>query len=93
MKRQMMSKLKLLSQDLLVAVKNKAVAQKLESRLENFAQRWESLVQKVESNSKQVCKKQFFQFVTIRSFDSQMFEVAFVCCLSSYFNFFPCMIH
>uniref|UniRef100_A0A8C9NDG7 Dystrophin n=1 Tax=Serinus canaria TaxID=9135 RepID=A0A8C9NDG7_SERCA len=54
MKRQMMSKLKLLSQDLLVAVKNKAVAQKLESRLENFAQRWESLVQKVESNSKQI---------------------------------------
>ncbi|XP_017689430.1 PREDICTED: dystrophin isoform X8 [Lepidothrix coronata] len=54
MKRQMMSKLKLLSQDLLVAVKNKAVAQKLESRLENFAQRWDSLVQKVESNSKQI---------------------------------------
>uniref|UniRef100_A0A8C3DMH1 Dystrophin n=1 Tax=Corvus moneduloides TaxID=1196302 RepID=A0A8C3DMH1_CORMO len=54
MKRQMMSKLKLLSQDLLVAVKNKAVAQKLESRLENFAERWESLVQKVESNSKQI---------------------------------------
>lgn len=55
MKRQMMGKLKLLSQDLLVAVKNKAVAQKLESHLENFAQRWDSLVQKVESNSKQVC--------------------------------------
>ncbi|XP_027492247.1 dystrophin isoform X9 [Corapipo altera] len=54
MKRQMMSKLKLLSQDLLVAVKNKTVAQKLESRLENFAQRWDSLVQKVESNSKQI---------------------------------------
>lgn len=78
MKRQMMSKLKLLSQDLLVAVKNKAVAQKLESRLENFAQRWESLVQKVESNSKQVCKNQFYQFVTIRSFDSQMLEVVLV---------------
>lgn len=78
MKRQMMSKLKMLSQDLLVAVKNKAVAQKLESRLENFAQRWESLVQKVESNSKQVCKKQFYLFVTIRSFDSQMFEVVVV---------------
>lgn len=78
MKRQMMSKLKLLSQDLLVAVKNKAVAQKLESRLENFAQRWESLVQKVESNSKQVCKKQFYQFVIIRSFDSQMLEVVLV---------------
>lgn len=78
MKRQMMSKLKLLSQDLLVAVKNKAVAQKLESRLENFAQRWESLVQKVESNSKQVCKKQFYQFVTIRFSDSQMLEVVLV---------------
>uniref|UniRef100_A0A803Y5M5 Dystrophin n=1 Tax=Meleagris gallopavo TaxID=9103 RepID=A0A803Y5M5_MELGA len=56
MKRQMMSKLKSLSKDLLVAVKNKAVAQKLESRLENFAQRWDSLVQKLESNSKQVCQ-------------------------------------
>ncbi|XP_042667033.1 dystrophin isoform X7 [Centrocercus urophasianus] len=54
MKRQMMSKLKSLSKDLHVAVKNKAVAQKLESRLENFAQRWDSLVQKLESNSKQV---------------------------------------
>ncbi|XP_021263836.1 dystrophin isoform X10 [Numida meleagris] len=54
MKRQMMSKLKSLSQDLLVAVKNKAVAQKLEIRLENFAQRWDSLVQKLESDSKQV---------------------------------------
>jgi len=55
MKRQMMGKLKSLSQDLLVAVKNKAVAQKLESRLENLAQRWDSLVRKVESNSTQVC--------------------------------------
>ncbi|XP_068773159.1 dystrophin isoform X9 [Struthio camelus] len=54
MKRQMMGKLNSLSQDLLVAVKNKAVAQKLESRLENFAQRWDSLVQKVENNSKQI---------------------------------------
>uniref|UniRef100_A0A8D0ER93 Calponin-homology (CH) domain-containing protein n=1 Tax=Strix occidentalis caurina TaxID=311401 RepID=A0A8D0ER93_STROC len=54
MKRQMMGKLKSLSQDLLVAVKNKAVAQKLESRLESFAQRWDSLVQRVESNSKEI---------------------------------------
>ncbi|XP_071606699.1 dystrophin isoform X11 [Heliangelus exortis] len=54
MKRQMMAKLKSLSQDLLAAVKNKAVAQKLESRLETFAQRWDSLEQKVESNSKQI---------------------------------------
>uniref|UniRef100_A0A8C0FEI6 Dystrophin n=1 Tax=Bubo bubo TaxID=30461 RepID=A0A8C0FEI6_BUBBB len=54
MKRQMMGKLKSLSQDLLVAVKNKAVAQKLESRLESFAQRWDSLVQRVESSSKEI---------------------------------------
>uniref|UniRef100_A0A663MF48 Dystrophin n=1 Tax=Athene cunicularia TaxID=194338 RepID=A0A663MF48_ATHCN len=54
MKRQMMSKLKSLSQDLLIAVKNKAVAQKLESRLQSFAQRWDSLVQRVESNSKEI---------------------------------------
>ncbi|XP_065483097.1 dystrophin isoform X10 [Caloenas nicobarica] len=54
MKRQMMSKLKSLSQDLFVAVKNKAVAQKLESRLENFSQRWDNLVQKVESSSDQI---------------------------------------
>ncbi|XP_068278928.1 LOW QUALITY PROTEIN: dystrophin [Nyctibius grandis] len=53
-KRQMISKLKSLSQELLVAVKNKTVSQKLESRLENFAQRWDSLVQKVDSNSKQM---------------------------------------
>ncbi|XP_074761572.1 dystrophin isoform X6 [Athene noctua] len=54
MKRQMMGKLKSLSQDLLVAVKNKAVAQKLESRLQSFAQRWDSLVQRVENNSKEI---------------------------------------
>ncbi|XP_069729561.1 dystrophin isoform X1 [Phaenicophaeus curvirostris] len=57
MKRQMMGKLKSLSQDLLVAVKNKAMAQKLESRLENFAQRWDSLVEKVERNSEQISQQ------------------------------------
>lgn len=77
MKRQMMSKLNSLSQDLLVAVKNKAVAQKLESRLENFAQRWDSLVQKLESNSKQVCRKSFHQ-LTIKSFARLMLEVVLV---------------
>lgn len=60
MKRQMLSKLKSLSQDLLVALKNKAVAQKLESRIENLAQRWDSLVRKVESNSQQVCQNHHF---------------------------------
>lgn len=59
-KRQMLGKLKLLVQDLLVAVKNKAVAQRLESRLESFAQRWDSLMQQVERNSQQVCETQHF---------------------------------
>nr|XP_014433950.1 dystrophin isoform X7 [Pelodiscus sinensis] len=54
MKRQTMGKLSSLLQDLLSAVKNKAVAQKLEGRLEHFAQRWDRLVQKLESNSKQI---------------------------------------
>ncbi|XP_064008021.1 dystrophin isoform X5 [Pogoniulus pusillus] len=53
-KRQIMGKLKLLVQDLLIAVKNKAVAQRLESRLESFAQRWDSLMQQVERNSQQI---------------------------------------
>lgn len=55
MKRQTLNKLNSLSQELLAAIKNKTVAQKLEGWLENFAQRWDNLVQKMESSSKQVC--------------------------------------
>lgn len=54
MKRQTMDKLKSLSQDLLSAVKSKALSQKLERWLQNVAQRWDSLAQKLESSSKQV---------------------------------------
>ncbi|MGH0119574.1 UNVERIFIED_CONTAM: hypothetical protein FKN15_032399 [Acipenser sinensis] len=54
MKRQTMDKLCALSQDLLSAVKNKDVAQKLEARLEDFAQRWDSLVQALEKSSTQI---------------------------------------
>ncbi|XP_067896656.1 dystrophin isoform X2 [Heterodontus francisci] len=54
MKRQTMDKLCALSQDLLVTLKNKVVAQKLQARLEEFAQRWDNLVQKLENNSKQM---------------------------------------
>ncbi|XP_074850648.1 dystrophin isoform X3 [Carettochelys insculpta] len=54
MKRQTMGKLSTLMQDLLSAVKNKSVAQKLEGRLESFAQRWDGLEQKLESHSKQI---------------------------------------
>ncbi|XP_078246604.1 dystrophin isoform X11 [Pogona vitticeps] len=53
-KRQTMDKLKSLSQDLLSAVKSKALAQKLEGWLQNVAQRWETLAQKLESSSKQI---------------------------------------
>ncbi|RXM31709.1 Dystrophin [Acipenser ruthenus] len=54
MKRQTMDKLCALSQDLLSAVKNKDVAHKLEARLEDFAQRWDSLVQALEKSSTQI---------------------------------------
>lgn len=54
-KRKTMDKLNSLSQDLLSAVKSKALSQKLEGWLENVAQRWDSLAQKLESSSKQVC--------------------------------------
>ncbi|XP_053563574.1 dystrophin isoform X5 [Bombina bombina] len=43
-----------LSQDLLSAVKNKAVSQKNEARLENFTQRLDHLMQKLENSSKQI---------------------------------------
>ncbi|XP_067848895.1 dystrophin isoform X13 [Heptranchias perlo] len=54
MKRQIMDKLCALSQDLLMSLQNKVVAQKLQARLEEFAQRWDNLVQKLETNSKQI---------------------------------------
>nr|XP_033805580.1 dystrophin isoform X6 [Geotrypetes seraphini] len=54
MKRQTLDKLGSLSQDFLSAVKNKVVSQKIEGRLENFAQRWDSLVQKLETSSVQI---------------------------------------
>uniref|UniRef100_A0A8D0CIQ4 Dystrophin n=1 Tax=Scleropages formosus TaxID=113540 RepID=A0A8D0CIQ4_SCLFO len=53
-KKQTMDRLCSLSQDLLSSVKNKDLAHKLEARLENLAQRWESLVQALEKNSSQI---------------------------------------
>ncbi|OCT92415.1 hypothetical protein XELAEV_18015475mg [Xenopus laevis] len=43
-----------LNQDLVAALKNKSLSQKHEARLENFAQRWDNLAQKLESTSKQI---------------------------------------
>lgn len=53
-KRPTMDKLCSMSQDLLSSVKNKEVASKLEARLDSFAQRWDRLIQSLETSSSQV---------------------------------------
>lgn len=53
-KRPTMDKLCSMSQDLLSSVKNKEVSSKLEARLDSFAQRWDRLIQSLESSSCQV---------------------------------------
>ncbi|XP_055363081.1 dystrophin isoform X4 [Betta splendens] len=53
-KRPTMDKLCSMSQDLLSSVKNKEVANKLEARLDSFAQRWDRLVQSLELSSSQL---------------------------------------
>uniref|UniRef100_A0A8C5Z6W9 Dystrophin n=1 Tax=Marmota marmota marmota TaxID=9994 RepID=A0A8C5Z6W9_MARMA len=53
-KKQTMNKLSSLHQDLLSTLKNKSVTQKMEVWMENFAQRWENLVQKLEKSSAQI---------------------------------------
>ncbi|KAI9525953.1 hypothetical protein NQZ68_002501 [Dissostichus eleginoides] len=53
-KRPTMDKLCSMSQDLLSSVKNKEVASKLEARLDNFAQRWDRLIQSLEMSSSQL---------------------------------------
>ncbi|XP_077439439.1 dystrophin isoform X3 [Vanacampus margaritifer] len=53
-KRPTMDKLCSMSQDLLCSVKNKEVANKLEARLDSFAQRWDRLVQSLELMSAQL---------------------------------------
>lgn len=49
-----MDKLCSLNQDLLSTLKNTSVTQKMEAWLDNFAQRWDNLVQKLEKSSSQV---------------------------------------
>ncbi|XP_063809546.1 dystrophin isoform X5 [Pseudophryne corroboree] len=58
-KKKTMDNLYSLSQDLVSSLKNKAVSQKNDARLENFAQRWDDLVQKLES-----CTMKISQAVT-----------------------------
>ncbi|XP_066879802.1 dystrophin isoform X15 [Kogia breviceps] len=53
-KKQTMDKLCSLNQDLLSTLKNTLVAQKMEAWMDNFAQRWDNLVQKLEKSSTQI---------------------------------------
>ncbi|XP_060232779.1 dystrophin isoform X6 [Meriones unguiculatus] len=53
-KKQTMKKLSSLSQDLLSALKNKTVTQKMEIWMENFKQRWDNLAQTLEKSSAQI---------------------------------------
>ncbi|XP_062039368.1 dystrophin isoform X13 [Lepus europaeus] len=53
-KKQSMDKLSSLNQALLSTLKNKSVTQKMEAWLENFALRWDNLVQKLEKSSAQI---------------------------------------
>ncbi|XP_011376775.1 dystrophin isoform X2 [Pteropus vampyrus] len=53
-KKQTMDKLCSLNQDLLSTLKNTTVTQKMETWLDNFAQRWDNLVQKLEKSSAQI---------------------------------------
>nr|XP_042124619.1 dystrophin-like [Peromyscus maniculatus bairdii] len=53
-KRQTMEKLSSLNEDLLSALRNKSVTQKMEIWMENFAQRWDNLAQKLEKSSTQI---------------------------------------
>lgn len=61
-KKQTMDKLSSLSQDLLSTLKNKSVTQKIEAWMENFAQRWDNLFQKLEKSSAQVSETSYHTF-------------------------------
>ncbi|KPP76684.1 dystrophin-like [Scleropages formosus] len=78
-KKQTMDRLCSLSQDLLSSVKNKDLAHKLEARLENLAQRWESLVQALEKNSSQAehCHWELCRGVLVWTCGMQRLDVDF----------------
>lgn len=60
-KRQTMEKLSSLNEDLLSALRNKSVTQKMEIWMENFAQRWDNLAQKLEKSSTQVSDMKYIE--------------------------------
>lgn len=55
-----MEKLSSLNEDLLSALKNKSVTQKMEIWMENFAERWDNLAQKLEKSSAQVSDVKYY---------------------------------
>ncbi|XP_071992014.1 dystrophin isoform X2 [Engystomops pustulosus] len=54
MKKKSMETLYNLSQDLLSSLKNTTVSQKHDTRLDDFAKRWDNLVQKLENSTRQI---------------------------------------
>lgn len=60
-KRQTMEKLSSLNEDLLSALRNKSVTQKMEIWMENFAQRWDNLAQKLERSSTHVSDMKYIE--------------------------------
>lgn len=54
LKRQTMDKLCSLVQDLLSSMRNKQASEKLEAKLEKFAQRWDKLIQSLQLTSSKV---------------------------------------
>ncbi|XP_060038717.1 dystrophin isoform X3 [Erinaceus europaeus] len=53
-KKQTMDKLRFLKQDLFSTLKDASIAQKMETWLDNFAERWDNLEQKLEKGSSQI---------------------------------------
>ncbi|XP_075121172.1 dystrophin isoform X11 [Leptodactylus fuscus] len=54
MKKKTMETLYSLSQDLICSLKNTAVSQKHDARLDDFAKRWDNVVQKLENTTRQI---------------------------------------
>lgn len=62
-KRQMLEQLNEMTQDLAQLLNNKKALKKIDSNLEELAQRWDNLVQKLEDYSNQVPSKYHLLFV------------------------------
>lgn len=77
-KRPTMDKLCSMSQDLLSSVKNKEVASKLEARLDSFTQRWDRLIQSLDSSSSQVLASPHQCVISCNRDHSQGYMLSFI---------------